>query len=303
MEALLSQYVELQDPITYRQLQALTEWTHCPPEKAALEALSTTREQYEREVLDKRISLLALLERFPACELPFHRFLEFLPAAHPRYYSISSSPLVSPSRVDITVSVLDAKAMAGEGRFQGTCSNYLAGACASDTLWGRIRAVESRFVPPDDVSTPVVMIGPGTGLAPFRGFVQERLAHKEQGVSLGEALLFFGCRHPDADFLYREELAEAGAAGVVELLTAFSQMDDYPYRYVQDRLRDTADRVWSVIERGGLIYICGDANRMLPDVRRALEAIYQQCSPTPGSGEQWLTDLEINGQLLIDAWA
>ena len=119
------------------------------------------------------------------------------------------------------------------------------------------------------------MIGPGTGLAPFRGFLQERAARKAKGATLGPAMLFFGCRHPDQDYLYADELKAFAADGITELHTAFSRADG-PKTYVQNLVAAQQDRVWSLIENGAIIYVCGDGGKMEPDVKAALVAIYRE---------------------------
>src|SRR4029077_18872165 len=116
-------------------------------------------------------------------------------------YSISSSP--SPSldgmRCSVTVGVVQGAASSGHGVYKGVCSNYLAGRRAGDTVHATVRETKAGFRLPDDASRPIIMIGPGTGLAPFRGFLQERAARRGKGATLGPAMLFFGCRHPEQD--------------------------------------------------------------------------------------------------------
>ena len=121
------------------------------------------------------------------------------------------------------------------------------------------------------------MIGPGTGLAPFRGFLQERAARKAKGAALGPAMLFFGCRHPEQDFLYADELAAFAADGICELHTAFSRADGSK-TYVQHQVAAQKDKVWALIEKGAIVYVCGDGGRMEPDVKAALVAIYRETS-------------------------
>src|SRR6202040_230792 len=129
------------------------------------------------------------------------------------------------------------------------CSNYLAGRRANETIHATVRETKAGFRLPDDASVPIIMIGPGTGLAPFRGFLQERAALKVKGTSLGPAMLFFGCRHPDQDYLYADELRAFEASGITELHTAFSRAVG-PKAYVQNLVAAQKERVWSLIENG-----------------------------------------------------
>lgn len=174
--------------------------------------------------------------------------------------------------IRITVGVVAGPARSGLGEYHGVCSSYLAGVQPGDEVHAVVRENRIGFKLPDQPTTPMIMIGPGTGLAPFRGFLQQRAALRDQGETLGPALLLFGCRHPEQDYLYREELEAAAAEGVTDLLTAFSRADDQRV-YVQDLLRRERDRVWSLLEAGAVVYVCGDGSHMEPDVKRSLATL------------------------------
>jgi cytochrome P450/NADPH-cytochrome P450 reductase len=147
------------------------------------------------------------------------------------------------------------------------------------------------------------MIGPGTGLAPFRGFLQERAAQKAKGANLGPAMLFFGCRHPDQDFLYADELKAFAAGGITELHTAFSRAEG-PKTYVQNQVAAQNERIWSLIEQGAIIYVCGDGGKMEPDVKAALVAIYRERSAgDAAAGARWIEDLGTKNRYVLDVWA
>ena len=147
------------------------------------------------------------------------------------------------------------------------------------------------------------MIGPGTGLAPFRGFIQARHAQTADGAALGEAMLFFGCRYPDQDFLYEGELKAAADEGVIELHTAFSRAQAERV-YVQDVVRQQADKVWTLIEQGAVIYVCGDGASMEPDVRRTLTKIYAERQDVSfAEAETWMSEFAASGRYVLDVWA
>jgi cytochrome P450/NADPH-cytochrome P450 reductase len=147
------------------------------------------------------------------------------------------------------------------------------------------------------------MIGPGTGLAPFRGFLQERAALKAKGSTLGPAMLFFGCRHPAQDYLYAEELKAFAADGITELYTAFSRGDG-PKTYVQNLIAAEKDRVWALIEAGAIIYVCGDGGKMEPDVKATLVTIYRERSGANAEAAQrWIDDLGAKNRYVLDVWA
>lgn len=305
---LLASYVELQEVATRAQIQVLAEYTECPPEKAKLEALAgddpDSVARYREQVLIKRMSLLDLLEMYPACSLPFNIYLELLLPLRPRYYSISSSPLAQPRQCSITVGVVNTPARSGRGTYEGVCSSYLNHLAADNLIPGFVRDPNSAFRLPADPKIPLIMVGPGTGLAPFRGFLQERAAQQAQGQAIGPSLLFFGCRHPEQDFIYEDELRAFEQQGVTRLEVACSRLDGQPKTYVQNLILKCQDEVWQLIEAGAMIYVCGDASKMAPDVRAAFGQIYQaKTGGGEAEAEAWLTGLAAQQHYLTDVWA
>ncbi len=120
------------------------------------------------------------------------------------------------------------------------------------------------------------MIGPGTGLAPFRGFLQERAALRAGGRTVGPALLFFGCRHPRAGLhLCRASCAPSQSRAWCGYIACFSRVPDRARVYVQDEVLERQDEVWNLLQAGAVVYVCGDATRMAPDVRRAFAAMHR----------------------------
>jgi len=308
VSTLLSEYVELQDVTTQDQISVLTEHAASPADRGQLAALCgddpASRARYQEEILRPRVSLVDLLEEYPTCALPFGVFLEMLSPLRPRYYSISSSPQKLRNICSITVGVLDEPARSGRGRYRGVCSSFLATKSKGTSVDAFVRDPGSPFRPPRNPRTPLIMVGAGTGVAPFLGFLQERAWLKAQDYSIGPALLFFGCRAAEADFYYRDELEGYRSAGVVELVTAFSRADAARKVYVQDRIQEHADRVWELLQEGGVVYVCGDASRFTPAVRSAIGAVCQQKSGCPDAErEAWLADLTARQRYVADVWA
>ncbi len=298
---------ELQAVASRKDIRMLAHYAECPKSHEALEALGKSVEQgeddfYAREVLAKRKSVLDLLEEYPACDVPLAVFLELIPMMSPRYYSIASAPGASPGECAICVSVVEGPALSGKGTYKGTCSNYLAELEPGARIKAVVRKPTAEFRLPEDPSTPIIMVGPGTGIAPFRAFCEQRAILKKEGADLGEALLFFGCRHPAHDFMYREELEAFDADGIIDLFTAFSR-DGESRTYVQQVIAREADRVWSLIEAGARIYVCGDGAHMEPDVRRALRKI---CAEKTGRSDEeavaWIDRMIDEGRYVLDVW-
>ena len=298
---------ELQAVASRKDVAVLAKHTRCPNTKKELEALSAPasngEDKYHTNVFLKRKSIPDLLDEFPACELPFSVFLEIIPWMSPRYYSISSSPKADPRRCSITVGVVEGPARSGNGTYHGVCSTHLANARPGDFVQAVVKEPTAEFRLPTDPSRPIIMVGPGTGLAPFRGFIQDRRAQKAAGAALGPAMLFFGCRKSTEDFLYRDELKEAQADGVIDLHTAFSR-EDSERVYVQDLIRREGRAVWDLIEKDAIIYVCGDGSAMEPDVKRAITTLYAEAKDADFSeAEAWMDQFAKSGRYVLDVWA
>jgi NADPH-dependent sulfite reductase flavoprotein alpha-component len=185
----------------------------------------------------------------------------------PRLFSVSSSPLTDPCLVSLTVSVVRYENPGGRPR-QGVCSPFLAGAGPGAPVPVRVQRAP-HFRPPADPTTAMVMVGPGTGIAPFIGFLEEYRIRGHPAPSW----LFFGEQHRETDFYYEQELADFLAQGTLARLdTAFSR-DQRAKVYVQDRMREHGPLLWSWLQDGAHFYVCGDASRMARDVEAALREI------------------------------
>jgi cytochrome P450/NADPH-cytochrome P450 reductase len=253
----LSAYVELAQPATKRNIISLIEATTDENIKTALKTVSD--EAYTYEISAKRVSVLDLLEKYPSIELPIGSFLAMLPPMRVRQYSISSSPLWNPHHVTLTYAVLDQPALSGTGRHVGVASNYLSTLRAGDTLHVSVRPSVAFHLPTDGENVPIVMLAAGSGLAPFRGFIQERAAQIGAGRELAPALLFFGCRSPAQDDLYKEELSKWEAMGAIRVLRAFSREPEKSNecKYIQDRLWDMREEVCDIWDSGAKVFVCG----------------------------------------------
>jgi sulfite reductase (NADPH) flavoprotein alpha-component len=211
--------------------------------------------------------LPTLLREFPL-ELDADHWVRLLKPLQPRLYSISSSPVLTPDEVHLTVATVRYQ---HEGRAQGgVCSTFLADRASEHGVRLYLQP-SAHFHPPANPDTPLIMIGPGTGIAPFRAFLQERQA---QGAHRN--WLFFGEQRARTDFYYREELREWQRNGVLQRLeTAFSRDQDEKV-YVQHRMLEAGAELWQWLEQGAYVCVCGDAARMAKDVDAALKAIVQR---------------------------
>lgn len=248
--------------------------------------------------------MLGLLERFPAVELPLAVFLDLMGPIRPRFYSISSSPLADPRQVRLTVGLLEGPALSGDGQYRGTCSSYIARLEPGDVVYGYVRVPSPTFAPPADPATPLILIGPGTGIAPLRGFLEERARQYGNGTKVGLSEVFVGCRHPEHDYFYRDEMETWELSGIAQVHTAFSAVTSHRARFVQDALTAASDSVWQALQDGAYVYVCGDGRRMAPAVREALAAIHRRHTGSDdATAQQWLAQLEADERYQQDVFA
>jgi cytochrome P450 / NADPH-cytochrome P450 reductase len=232
---LLSGYVELSQPATTRDVRVLLETQASEETRKALQTLQSSHSEL---VVAKRLSLLDILEEHPDLQISFGAFLSMLPTMRVRQYSISSSPLWNARHVTLTVSVLQASPISGRKEpFLGVASNFLASLRPGDKVQMAVRPSNAAFHLPQDPKTPLVLFAAGSGIAPMRGFLEERALQKKAGREVGEALLFFGCRNPKEDYLYSDsDLREWEELGVVKVRPAFSRAaeESLGCKYVQE---------------------------------------------------------------------
>jgi cytochrome P450/NADPH-cytochrome P450 reductase len=273
-------------------------WARCPPEQHALRELQSPQ-TLAAQLTEVDLSILDLLEQFPATRPPLAELLALWPTLSTRRYSISSAPAKATGRCSLTISVLDQAAHSGRGRHRGTASHYLARLRVGDLVPVAVEAGPKHFAPPQDYSTPLILICAGTGFAPFRGFVQEREAARSAGRSLGKALLYFGCDQPDVDLLYAEELRAAEQAGVIELRPTFCRAPRGKQVFVQHRLWEEREELLALIHAGAHVRVCGDARLMAPAVKEAWQRMLQSGAP----GTPTLLELERTGRYVADVFS
>ena len=216
------------------------------------------------------LDVLAALQKFSTVRPHPEAFVDALEPLQPRLYSISSSPKHQPGRLTLTVDSV--RYVIGKRKRLGVASTYFADRIAEGATLKAYVQKAHNFALPTDPSTPVIMVGPGTGVAPFRAFLQERDAIGAPGKNW----LFFGHQRQMTDFFYREELAALQDKGLLTRLSLAWSRDGAQKFYVQDRMREVGAALWQWLAEGAHFYICGDAKRMAKDVEAALVDIVAQ---------------------------
>jgi len=295
--AVVRHHLEITGPISRQFLLSIAAFAPGADAKKEVTRLGNDKKAFADDITTKKLNiadaLLFISEGKPWSSVPFEFVIESISHLQPRYYSISSSSLTEKTTINVTA-VVEAET-AGDRAVTGVVTNLLKNvevkqnhtpfkpAVTYDLEGPRgkfskfklpIHVRRSTFKLPTNPSTAVILIGPGTGVAPLRGFVRERVQQKKAGTPVGETVLFFGCRRENEDFLYKDEwpqyAKELGSS--FEIHTAFSRENDKKV-YVQHKILEQSSKINKLLEDGAFIYVCGDASRMARDVQASLAKV------------------------------
>jgi cytochrome P450 / NADPH-cytochrome P450 reductase len=297
----LTNLVDIAGKPTRPLVELLLEKTTDPADRARLEEIETVLETPDgppsplRAAIDAgAYDVLRLLDEFPSCRLNVFEFLQVAQPLRPRYYSPSSSPSVHDDVVHLTVGLESVPVAGSPGRvLRGMSAQYLHALRDGDRLDVFLESADG-FHLQDDVTKPMIFVSAGTGFAPMRAFLWERLALKREGADLTEAALFNGIRSRELDYIYRDEIEMFVAEGVLDHLhLATSRARPDRRDYVQDRLREQGALVWRLVEAGGYVYVCG-GQPMREGVHEAFVDIVAEHGAMPREhAEAFLENLEL----------
>ncbi|MDR0679922.1 MAG: hypothetical protein LBF42_02705 [Puniceicoccales bacterium] len=250
---------------------------------------------------ENQYSLLELLTRFLAVKINSDELCRLLKKMPPRLYSIASSKNAQGRYLDLIVGAVSYKNFLGNMR-QGVASTYLTSRMQIGDF-ADVYVASSAFRLPSNVSTDIIMVGPGTGLAPFMGFLHEREYLKNFVRDVGHNWLFFGDQHRKFDFLEEDELTRLQRVGVLNILDlAFSRDQEYKI-YVQDRMLEKGEELWQWLCNGAYFYVCGDAGRMAIDVKNMLKNIAIRIGGLEEEeANNWLDNLKKTGRYQEDVY-
>ncbi|MXQ82680.1 hypothetical protein E5288_WYG009672 [Bos mutus] len=334
----LTYYLDITNPPRTNVLYELAQYASEPAEHEQLRKMASSsgegKELYLRWVLEARRHILAILQDYPSLRPPIDHLCELLPRLQARYYSIASSSKVHPNSVHICAVAVEYETKTGRIN-KGVATSWLRAKEPAGENGGRalvpMYVRKSQFRLPFKATTPVIMVGPGTGVAPFIGFIQERAWLRQQGEcvawagsgqgagpgslahlatlapgkEVGETLLYYGCRRSDEDYLYREELAGFHKDGALtQLNVAFSR--EQPQKvYVQHLLKKDKEHLWKLIHEGGAhIYVCGDARNMARDVQNTFyDIVAEQGAMEHAQAVDYVKKLMTKGRYSLDVWS
>uniref|UniRef100_A0A0K2U4Z1 Methionine synthase reductase n=1 Tax=Lepeophtheirus salmonis TaxID=72036 RepID=A0A0K2U4Z1_LEPSM len=308
VKELLMKVLDIRNPPKKQLLRLFAEYASNETEKRRLQELCSKQgaNEYLSFIREPGVSPLDILLTFSSISIPFEILLEHLPRLTPRAYSIASSYLSSKTCFDIVFTVVDIPV--GKGRVfsrKGLCTGWFEDHVLPNKSPGSLLYISSRpnnkFHLKND-TCPIIMVGPGTGVAPFRGFLQHLNLSKDERKSI----LLFGCRNRNLDYIYREELEGFGEQGTLtHLWTSFSrESSEDNVKYVQDNIRLHQKEILSLLfQEDGVFYVCGDARNMAKDVNEVLTScIAQSLDISEMEAKKKVMDLMVDKKYLVDVW-
>ncbi|CAH0682988.1 unnamed protein product [Spodoptera exigua] len=319
----LTYCVELRSLLKKAFLLALSRYTKDDEERKILEYLCSKEGSaaYTNHVLNKRLCILDIFSIFKTCKPPIEVLLGNLPRLLPRPYSIVNSGLKNNKVMKICFSVMTSNNRKGLTtgwlerlilNREATLENGFKNMSISIESQNKqkvsiyLRKNFSMFCLPENLEKPLILIGPGTGVSPFIGFLEEREFLKEtnQDIQFGDIYLYFGCRNPKLDFIYEEQLNNYLTRGTLnKLFTAFSRVNSEK-KYIQDALTESGKEVVKLIKEGAHVYICGDLNTMAVEVKEILiNCLVEHGDMTLEEAKAKISYMQKEHQYVVDAWS
>ncbi|KAK0715735.1 NADPH-cytochrome P450 reductase [Lasiosphaeris hirsuta] len=331
-DAIVRYHMEICAPVSRQFIATLAAFAPDEESKAEMTKLGGDKDYFHQKINVHHLNIARILKSVskgqPWTNVPFSALIEGVTKLQPRYYSISSSSLEQPKMISITA-VVERQTIPGrDDPFHGVATNYLLALKEKqngepnptpfglsyeitgprnryDGVHVPVHVRHSNFKLPSDPTKPIIMIGPGTGVAPFRGFVRERVNQVKNGETVGKTILFFGCRKRTEDFLYDKEWQEAKEVlgDNFELVLAFSR--DGPKKiYVQQRLQERAEDINALLEKKAYFYVCGDAANMAREVNLVLGKILSEQRGIPETkAEEIVKNMRAANQYQEDVWS
>jgi NADPH-ferrihemoprotein reductase len=302
----LTRHLDLTSAPRRSDLKMLVQYATDPVDRKALLRLSSKegKQEYKEKIMGGYVGMVDLLKLCPSLSIPLEHFVSICHFLLPRYYTIASSSSVHPEQVHLTVAVTQDKRK-DKSLFNGVCSTHLANLNPTKSERVRIFNRPSTFRLPKDSSRPILMIGPGTGIAPMRGLLQERRYQKlSEKKTVGLNILYFGCKKTSLDYLYQDELKAFEDDGVLDKLYVAFSREQQEKVYVQHLLSKNAKETWELIDsESASIYVCGGV-KMGHDVTLALKEILStQGEMSFDDAKDYLAKLASVGRFVQELWA
>eukprot|EP00591_Stephanopyxis_turris_P005689 CAMPEP_0195509034 /NCGR_PEP_ID=MMETSP0794_2-20130614/2079_1 /TAXON_ID=515487 /ORGANISM="Stephanopyxis turris, Strain CCMP 815" /LENGTH=704 /DNA_ID=CAMNT_0040636145 /DNA_START=57 /DNA_END=2171 /DNA_ORIENTATION=+ len=301
----LSRYCDLTTPPRRSELKLLSKYATDPIDKSALERMASKegKAEYRSKIVEGHVGTVDIVSKLcPSLVIPLEHFIAAVPRLQPRLYTISSSSSLHPHSVHLTVAIFTAKKTDGS-IYKGICTDHLKGIEHNGTC--RVFVRNSTFRLPSDSAKPVIMIGPGTGVAPMRAFLQERSHQKhQQKLPVGKNVLYFGCKNREQDYLYADELETYEKDGTLDALYLAFSRETKSKVYVQHLLDKNAEETWQMIhEEKASIYVCGGTKMGLDVVQTLTKIVAQVGEKSDDDAKAYVDGLRSEGRFVQELWS
>lgn len=327
-DSILRHYLEISGPVSRQFLKSVVQFAPTEEIKAKANAIADDKDLFHKEVTEKYLNIADMLHFLssgaPWATIPFSFIIESVAKLQPRYYSISSSSSCEKQTVHVTAVVEQENPETSDHVVTGVTTNLLLNIHAKQNKKSieliqnyDLEGPRSKFSPfklpvhirrstfklPSNPATPIIMVGPGTGVAPFRGFIREK-TKQVLNSKVGDMLLFFGCRRSDEDFLYKEEWPEYSKklGTSLNMITAFSR-EGKEKVYVQHKMKEYKNKIAELMDQGAFFYVCGDAGRMARDVQNELISILKESKKvTEEIASDMVKAMKVSNRYQEDVW-
>ncbi|KAK5098273.1 hypothetical protein LTS08_006406 [Lithohypha guttulata] len=331
-DAAVRYHMEICAPVSRQFMDTLAEFAPSEDAKKEMKKIGTDPDYFKEKVANSYYNIAQAVTSVhpgPWSSVPFSCLIEGITKIQVRYYSISSSSLVQPKKISITA-VVESVRVPGAGHVvKGVTTNYLLALKQKqngdpdpsphgltyeitgprnkyDGIHVPVHVRHSNFKLPSDPSKPIIMVGPGTGVAPFRGFVQERAEQAKRGENVGETVLFYGCRRKEEDWLYKDEWEQykSNLGDNLTIFNAFSRENPDKKKYVQHDISANSKLVNDLLQKKANFYVCGDASHMAREVNEVLvELIGKERNVPKEKAEQIVKSMRSSGVYQEDVWS
>ncbi|KAI5955143.1 cprA [Candida jiufengensis] len=327
-EAVIRHHLEISGPVSRQFFLSIAAFAPNEETKTKLTTIANDKSKYAEEITAKKFNiadaLLYLSSGKPWNKVPFEFLIENVQHLTPRYYSISSSSMREKTTINITA-VVETEIEPDNRIVSGVVTNLLKDIEISknkstekplvtydlkgprskyDNYKLPVHVRRSTFKLPSSSKTPIILVGPGTGVAPLRGFIRERITQQENDVNIGSSLLFYGCRNENEDYLYKDEWSEYAKklGDKFEIITAFSRSTSKKV-YVQHKILENSTKINDLLQQGAIIYVCGDASHMARDVQQAfIKIISQERKIDLEKASELVRSLKVQNRYQEDVW-
>lgn len=275
-----------------------------PEEKNNLiQLLSPSGKDAMSALIKDTVTYADIIKKFPSCKPSLAHVIELIPQIKPRFYSIASSPIMHENQLHLSIVLVDWTTESKKQRY-GLCTRYLQNLNPTTPIDIECSIKDSAMALPDNLSTPLVVAGLGTGIAPFRSFVEERASQKRAGKAIGDIALYYGCRYEKTEYLYGNEWNDYLKEGVIKHLKPAFSRDQARKVYIQTKIDDEPEIIYDLLyKQNGSFFYCGQSGPVPGDIQKSIIRAIQKCGDlTEQQARDYIEKMEIDGRYIVESW-